>query len=314
MDYTTFVLDDFFNWSRSLIKNYVWSFQTLNFKFQIVQIKSHGEMTKIKILHLDEFYNFDFGDFSIWNHLLTPIFVQSCQILKIQNLNCSNELICKNDQYNSCRSRWVLQFCCGDGGIEGRPRSSAASASWASHLPMEEGVRVMCRWCDQKLHPVKVIDGVSSRFCSVFCDVFFWRLTSLYSGAVGALTICSMEWLQGATAAGGARDSRLRWAAAKTGLAPSRTRSSTMSSPSCQHTRPCGRAHARCRVRVDRWSCECSTFPSSPLLRYPLPTSARTTSSCSRPRPMRRWPSLPPLNCCCVSWPWFDMFAATHAV
>ena len=107
-----FVVDDFFSWSRSLIKNSIWRSQTLNFKFQIVQIESDGEMTKIKILRLNEFYNFGFGDFSIGNHLLTSTFVRSCQILKIQNLNCSNELICTRDRYNSCISRWVIQFCC----------------------------------------------------------------------------------------------------------------------------------------------------------------------------------------------------------
>ncbi len=91
-----FVIDDFFSWSRSLIINSIWSSQTLNFEFKIIQIESDGEMGKMKILHLDEFYNFGFGDFSIWNHLLTPNFLWSCQILKIKNLNCSNELICKN--------------------------------------------------------------------------------------------------------------------------------------------------------------------------------------------------------------------------
>ncbi|CAN6199893.1 unnamed protein product [Urochloa humidicola] len=51
------------------------------------------------------------------------------------------------------------------GGMERRLRSSAASASWAAHLPLEVGTRVMCRWRDQKLHPVKVIErrkGASS--------------------------------------------------------------------------------------------------------------------------------------------------------
>ena len=60
-----FVVDEFFSWSRSLIKNSIWSSQTLNFKFQIVQIESDEEMTKITTLHLDEFYIFGFGDFSI---------------------------------------------------------------------------------------------------------------------------------------------------------------------------------------------------------------------------------------------------------
>ena len=55
MSYTNFDVDDFFSWSRSLIKNSIWSSQNLNFKFQIIQIESDGEMTKIKILHINEF-------------------------------------------------------------------------------------------------------------------------------------------------------------------------------------------------------------------------------------------------------------------
>jgi hypothetical protein len=51
------------------------------------------------------------------------------------------------------------------GGMERRPRPSTASAAWSAHLPLEVGTRVMCRWRDQKLHPVKVIErrkGASS--------------------------------------------------------------------------------------------------------------------------------------------------------
>jgi histone acetyltransferase MYST1 len=44
------------------------------------------------------------------------------------------------------------------GGVERRLRSSAAPASCAAQLPLEVGTRVMCRWRDQKLHPVKVIE------------------------------------------------------------------------------------------------------------------------------------------------------------
>ncbi|GJN33168.1 hypothetical protein PR202_gb21735 [Eleusine coracana subsp. coracana] len=53
----------------------------------------------------------------------------------------------------------------GGGGVERRLRSSTASQAWAAHLPLEVGTRVMCRWRDQKLHPVKVIErrkGASS--------------------------------------------------------------------------------------------------------------------------------------------------------
>ena len=87
-----FDVDDIFSWNRSLVKNSIGSSQALNFKFQYVQIESDGEMTKIKNLHLDELYNFGFDDFSIWNHLLTLIFIRSYPNLKIEKLNCSNEL------------------------------------------------------------------------------------------------------------------------------------------------------------------------------------------------------------------------------
>jgi len=35
------------------------------FEFQIVQTKSGGEITKIKVIDLDELYNFGVADFSI---------------------------------------------------------------------------------------------------------------------------------------------------------------------------------------------------------------------------------------------------------
>ncbi len=43
-------------------------------------------MTKIKILHLDEFYNFGFGDFSIWNYLITPIWHPGLGLNKINRI------------------------------------------------------------------------------------------------------------------------------------------------------------------------------------------------------------------------------------
>jgi hypothetical protein len=36
-----------------------------------------GQMTKIKVIDIDEFYNFVVYDFFIWNHLLSKISVQS---------------------------------------------------------------------------------------------------------------------------------------------------------------------------------------------------------------------------------------------
>ena len=97
-----FVVDDFFSWSRSLIKKFYLKFSNFEFQISNCSNRSDGEMTKIIFFCLDEFYNFSFGDFSIWNHLLTPI------LFEIVNFY-SNEPICK---YNSCRSRLVLQLCC----------------------------------------------------------------------------------------------------------------------------------------------------------------------------------------------------------
>jgi hypothetical protein len=68
MDPTTLLLMTFFSWNRFLFKNSIRSSQTLKFKFQIVQTELDGELTKIKVLHLDEFYSIGIGDFSIWNH------------------------------------------------------------------------------------------------------------------------------------------------------------------------------------------------------------------------------------------------------
>jgi len=43
---------------------------------------SDKEMTKIKVVDLDELYNFVVDDFFIWNHLLSKNYVQSFYILK----------------------------------------------------------------------------------------------------------------------------------------------------------------------------------------------------------------------------------------
>jgi hypothetical protein len=41
-------------------------------------------MTKIKIIELDELYNFVVADFFIWNHLVSKISVRSSYILKFK--------------------------------------------------------------------------------------------------------------------------------------------------------------------------------------------------------------------------------------
>ena len=61
-----------------------------------------------------------------------------------------------------------------NGGVERRLRSSAVSASWAAHLPLEVGTRVMCRWRDQKPHPVKVIERRKSSSYSSPADYEYY--------------------------------------------------------------------------------------------------------------------------------------------
>ena len=50
-----FVVALFFSWDYLLFQNLVWSCHFLKFKIWIVQTKFDGEMTKIKVIDLDEF-------------------------------------------------------------------------------------------------------------------------------------------------------------------------------------------------------------------------------------------------------------------
>ena len=48
------------------------------------------EMIKIKVVDLDELYNFGIHHFFIWNHLMVENLVRTCYFFKFENLNCSN--------------------------------------------------------------------------------------------------------------------------------------------------------------------------------------------------------------------------------
>jgi hypothetical protein len=65
-----FVVDNFFNWNHLVFENVVWSCHIFKFKIQTVQKLLYRKMTKIKVIDLDELYNFFVDDFSIWYHLL----------------------------------------------------------------------------------------------------------------------------------------------------------------------------------------------------------------------------------------------------
>ena len=65
-----FYVDDFFIWHHLVFENLVWISHFLKFKFWIVQIKSHEKFYKIKVVDLDEFYNFYVNNISILDNLL----------------------------------------------------------------------------------------------------------------------------------------------------------------------------------------------------------------------------------------------------
>jgi hypothetical protein len=50
-----FVVDYLLFWDQLLSQNYVWISKVLKFKFWITQTISDGEMTKVKVVDLDEF-------------------------------------------------------------------------------------------------------------------------------------------------------------------------------------------------------------------------------------------------------------------
>ena len=45
---------------------------------------SHEQMTKIKVVDLDELYNFVVANYSIWNHFLPQNSIWGCHILKFK--------------------------------------------------------------------------------------------------------------------------------------------------------------------------------------------------------------------------------------
>ena len=79
-----FVVDGFCIWNKLMSQNSIWSSHILKFKIQIVQTKSDREMTKTKVVGLDELYNFAGDDLFIWNHLLSQNSIWSSYILKFK--------------------------------------------------------------------------------------------------------------------------------------------------------------------------------------------------------------------------------------
>jgi len=70
-EFYNFGIHEFFSWNHLLFQNIVSSWNCLNFKFWIVQTKSHDKMTKIKVVHVDELYNFYVYHIFILGHLMS---------------------------------------------------------------------------------------------------------------------------------------------------------------------------------------------------------------------------------------------------
>ena len=79
-----FVVNGFCIWNKLMSHNSIWSPHILKFKIQIVQTKSDREMTKTKVVGIDELYNFASDDPFIWNHLLSQNSIWSSYILKFK--------------------------------------------------------------------------------------------------------------------------------------------------------------------------------------------------------------------------------------
>ena len=83
-EFYNFDIHEFFIWNHLLFQNIVLSWNYLNFKIWIVQTKSHDKMTKIKVVHVDEFYNFSIHEFFSWNYLLFQNIVSSWNCLNFK--------------------------------------------------------------------------------------------------------------------------------------------------------------------------------------------------------------------------------------
>jgi hypothetical protein len=57
-EFNNFVVEDLFICNHLMSQNSSRSFHILKFKFQIIQTKFNGEITKAKVVCLDELYNY----------------------------------------------------------------------------------------------------------------------------------------------------------------------------------------------------------------------------------------------------------------
>ena len=111
-EFNNFFVHDFYCWNHLRFQNLVWSCHLVKFKISTVQIWSNENMIKIKVVHIDEFYNFGIHEFFIWNHLLFPKYCFKLKLFEFQILNRSNKVTWHDDQNKRCTCWWVIQLLC----------------------------------------------------------------------------------------------------------------------------------------------------------------------------------------------------------
>ena len=83
-EFNNFYVHDFYCWNHLRFQNLVWSCHLVKFKIWTVQILSNENMIIIKVVHIDEFYNFGIHEFFMWNHLLFQNIVSSWNYLNFK--------------------------------------------------------------------------------------------------------------------------------------------------------------------------------------------------------------------------------------
>ena len=70
-EFNNFYVHDFYSWNHLRFQNLVWSCHLLKFKIWAFKILWNEKMTKIYVVHLNEFYNFDVYNIFILDHFLS---------------------------------------------------------------------------------------------------------------------------------------------------------------------------------------------------------------------------------------------------
>ena len=91
--------------SKSGLKLSFFEIQNLNH-----QTLLNEKLTKMKLVHLDDLYNFYIHDLFSSNHILFQNVVTSWNFFEIQILSRSNKVKWQDDKNKICTSWWVIQL------------------------------------------------------------------------------------------------------------------------------------------------------------------------------------------------------------